>query len=288
MAQELFRRWLVKNLAVVLLLAPALVGALACAGGGSSAKLHIVLEAQPSSGQDVSAGDVVAALQKRLDAYELKGKISKAASNFVVDLSSDLEQSVATKDLTTVGLLEFCEPVTDSGGNVAVVQQGTVQYQPGTCEPARDASGNVVVDGGSIVYLPLSSSTGRGTIVWQAAKGDLNGTQTSLTSAFMTEANAEHNQITNQPLLIFSWNRDGSKLCEEITGRLAAVKFPLAMFLDGVPLRGENGQIIAPTVQSQISNSGEITGLSQVETESLAKLLNGGPLPVPLRVVPNQ
>jgi preprotein translocase subunit SecD len=278
----------VKYLTVVLLLAGGLIGALACAGGGSSTKLRLTLEPQPASGQDVSAGDVVAALQKRLDAYGVKGKISKAGSNFVVDLSSDVERSAAVKDLTTVGLLEFCEPVTDSGGNVAVAQQGTVQYQPGTCEPARDASGNVVVDGGSIIYVPLSGDTDRGAIVWQPAKGDLNGTQTALTSQFMTKANVETNQITELPVLIFSFSKDGSQLSQQITGRLAATRSPLAPFIDGQPIRGDNGAIFAPTVQSQITDSGQITGLGSAEAQDLARLFSAGPLPVALRIVPNQ
>jgi preprotein translocase subunit SecD len=260
----------------------------ACGGGGSSAKLHIVLEPQPASGQDVSADDVVAALRKRLDAYDLNGKISKDGANFVVDLSSDVDQATAVTDLTTVGLLEFCEPVTDADGSIAVVQQGgVVQYQSGTCEPERDPSGNIVLDGGSIIYLPLSSSLDRSLIVWQAAKGHLNGTETALTSAFMTNAFVQENPITKQPLLLFEWGEDGRKLSAEITERLAAHSFPLAMFLDGAPLQGEDGKIIAPTVQSTITTEAQITGLTKVETEKLANLLSAGPLPVPLAVASN-
>ena len=277
-----------KYLVASAILAFACLGGLACGGGGSSAKLHIVFEPQPAPGQGVSASDIVAALQKRLDAYGLKGKISQDGASIAADVSSDIDQATAVTDLTTVGLLEFCEPITDSVGNVAAVQQGgVVQYQPGTCEPKRDASGNIVLDGGSIIYLPLSSDLDRNTIVWQAAKGDLNGTQTGLTSSFMTRAIVTENQITRSPILVFEWNEDGRKLSGEITEHLAATRSPLTMFLDGAPLHGEDGKIIAPTVQSKITSAGQITGLSKVETERLARLLNGGPLPVPLRVVPD-
>jgi preprotein translocase subunit SecD len=94
--------------------------------------------------------------------------------------------------------------------------------------------------------------------------------------------------VLNQPLLTFAWTDDGAHLSEQITERLAGQEFPLAVFLDGQPIRGESGGIIAPTVQSTISASGQITGLSADDANELSSLLNTGSFPVPLRVVQQQ
>jgi hypothetical protein len=94
--------------------------------------------------------------------------------------------------------------------------------------------------------------------------------------------------VTALPLLIFEMNGKGSKIMGDVTSRLAADKFPLATFLDGEPITGDNNAIIAPTVQSQITDQGEISGLSSKEARQLSKLLNTGAFPIPLRVVQQQ
>ena len=54
---------------------------------------------------------------------------------------------------------------------------------------------------------------------------------------------------------------------------------PLAIFLDNLPISW-------PTVQSTITDSGQITGNFTVEgTKQLSKLLNAGALPVPVKLV---
>jgi preprotein translocase subunit SecD len=59
----------------------------------------------------------------------------------------------------------------------------------------------------------------------------------------------------------------------------------MAFFLDGEPVRGADGRLVAPLVQGQISNQGIIEGLSLRDAETLSTLLRTGAFPVPLRVV---
>jgi len=91
-----------------------------------------------------------------------------------------------------------------------------------------------------------------------------------------------------QILLIFQFNKQGADIAEQVTVRLEDGNYPLAPFLDGEPIRGDDGQIIAPSVQGTITDQGQISGLSRGEAGELSKLLNTGAFPVPLRVVAQQ
>lgn len=85
---------------------------------------------------------------------------------------------------------------------------------------------------------------------------------------------------TNQVVLLFEWDETGAQLSKQITTRLLGK--PLAIYLGDEPLRGEDGHIIAPTVQAVIEDSGQITGLSLTDAVELSKLLNAGRIDVPL------
>ena len=85
---------------------------------------------------------------------------------------------------------------------------------------------------------------------------------------------------TNQVVLLFEWDETGAQLSKQITTRLLGK--PLAIYLGDEPLRGEDGHIIAPTVQAVIDDSGQITGLSLTDAVELSKLLNAGRIDVPL------
>jgi preprotein translocase subunit SecD len=88
--------------------------------------------------------------------------------------------------------------------------------------------------------------------------------------------------------MTFEFNGDGAQISGEVTDRLARNQLPLAVFLDGQPITGDDDHIIAPSVQSRITNQGEITGLSVKEARNLSTLLNTGAFPIPLRVIQRQ
>ena len=85
---------------------------------------------------------------------------------------------------------------------------------------------------------------------------------------------------TSEVLLLFEMDETGAQLFEQVSTRLMGK--PLAIFLGDEPLRGEDGQIIAPTVQAVITDSGQITGLSLVDAQELSRVLNAGRIDVPL------
>jgi len=87
-------------------------------------------------------------------------------------------------------------------------------------------------------------------------------------------------------MLYFEWNEEGSEISGEVTGRL--IGQPLAIFLSGEPLLGDDEQPIAPIVQSQITDRGQIEGLSLKEATELSQLLNAGRIPVPLNPIYEQ
>jgi preprotein translocase subunit SecD len=85
---------------------------------------------------------------------------------------------------------------------------------------------------------------------------------------------------TSEVLLLFEMDETGAKLFAQISTRLLGK--PLAIFLGDEPLRGEDGRIIAPTVQAVIEDKGQITRLSLVDAQELSRVLNAGRIDVPL------
>ncbi len=119
-----------------------------------------------------------------------------------------------------------------------------------------------------------------GNEVWVPATAIIDGQERALTSAYFRENTAVNLDSWGSFLLVFEWNEEGSKLSEEITGRLIDRK--LGIFEGDEPLRGEDEKPIAPFVRSVITGRGQIEGLSRNEAIELSQQLNAGRLPVPL------
>ena len=210
--------------------------------------------------------------------------------------------SAATaRDLTRPAVLMFCEGLQQGGQGggpgtpLAVVPDGSkVVYKKGTCEPDIDENGQVAIknDDGTISRIAptyTTSYTGD-TIVWTPAKGDLNGAPTTMTGNFLkSDAKVQFNSL-GAPILVFNMTNDGQKIFGSLTGRIGDPQagLPLATFLDGEPIRGENGNVIAPRVQGQITDTGTTTGLSLNDAQRLRTFLNNGAFPIPLKVIQQQ
>jgi preprotein translocase subunit SecD len=115
---------------------------------------------------------------------------------------------------------------------------------------------------------------------WKPATAEIDGQEKELTSSYFQENTYVTTNSLGSPLLVFKWNKDGSQLSQAITTRL--VSQPLGIFEGDQPLLGEDGRPIAPTVNSVITESGQIEGLSYSEATTLSMQLNAGRLPVPL------
>ena len=109
---------------------------------------------------------------------------------------------------------------------------------------------------------------------WTPATGTVNGEELILSSRYFKENTYPTvDQTTGQALLIFYWDETGAQLSEQITTRLLGE--PLGIFLG-------DDLITAPTVQSVITDSGQIEGMSLSEAQELSRLLNAGRIDVPL------
>ena len=115
---------------------------------------------------------------------------------------------------------------------------------------------------------------------WTPATGTVNGENLTLTSRYFKENTSIATDSLGKPLLIFEWDETGAQLSKQITTRLLGK--PLAIYLGDEPLKGEDGHIIAPTVQAVIEDKGQIEGLSLADATELKDLLNAGRIPVPL------
>lgn len=104
---------------------------------------------------------------------------------------------------------------------------------------------------------------------------------TGLTGEQLKKAEAQFDQNTGDPEISLEFNDDGKKLFAEITTR--NVNKPVAIFLDGVPLS-------TPRVSEPIREGrAVINGKFNIkEAKDLARDLNAGALPVPIKLVNQQ
>jgi len=121
---------------------------------------------------------------------------------------------------------------------------------------------------------------------WKSATAVIDGEEVALTSVFFKENTYVTRDDFGRLFLIFEWDEEGSKLSEEITGRL--INKPLGIFEGDSALLGDEGIPIAPIVRSVITDRGQIEGLSFGEATELSRLLNAGRIPVPLTPIYEQ
>jgi preprotein translocase subunit SecD len=121
---------------------------------------------------------------------------------------------------------------------------------------------------------------------WVPAMGTIGGQEKELTSSYFQENTYVTTDDLNQVLLIFEWDSEGSRLSEQITGRM--IGQPLGIFLSDEPLLGDDGRPIAPIVRSRIVDRGQIEGLSLNEASQISQLLNAGRIPLPLTPIYDQ
>jgi len=105
---------------------------------------------------------------------------------------------------------------------------------------------------------------------------------TALTGKYLKGAELGFDQTaTYKSLVLLQFNDEGSKIFEDLTSR--NVGKPLAIYIDGLP-------ISAPVVQEVISGGrAQITGDFTIdEAKALARNLNAGALPVPIKLISQQ
>jgi len=121
---------------------------------------------------------------------------------------------------------------------------------------------------------------------WKPTMAEIDGQEIALTSGYFNDNTYVGTDNLGKIILAFEWNETGSQMFEEITGRL--LNQQLGIFLGDESLRGDDNIPIAPVIQSVITDSGIIEGLSAGEATELSKLLNAGRIPVPLTSIYEQ
>jgi preprotein translocase subunit SecD len=177
-------------------------------------------------------------------------------------------KDVIEKRINALGITEPIVEVQKQGGEYSIAIQ-----LPGIAdiEKAKEMVGLFTV-------LEFREQDAAGN--WTPATGEVNGENLTLSSRyFKTNTSVTVDQY-GKPLLIFEWDETGAQLSQQVTTRLLGK--PLAIYLGDEPLRGEDGQIIAPTVKAVITDKGQIEGLTLADAQELSKLLNAGRIPVPL------
>jgi preprotein translocase subunit SecD len=119
-----------------------------------------------------------------------------------------------------------------------------------------------------------------GTMLMGSANGDgrkyLIEKRVMVSGEMLDGATANFDQ-NNQPAVSFTLNSNGARRFGKVTGE--NIGRPFAIILDGEV-------VSAPTIQSQIFGSGQITGdFSVAETNELALVLRAGALPAPLIIL---
>ncbi|MBI5731752.1 MAG: protein translocase subunit SecD [Candidatus Magasanikbacteria bacterium] len=118
-------------------------------------------------------------------------------------------------------------------------------------------------------------------VLLQGAKGDekeptVEFAGTPLGGRYLTAARLTSDSL-GQPQVAISFNSEGAKLFEELTGK--NVGKPLAIFID-------NQLISSPRVNEKISGGNAvITGVNGEEAKALVNLLNAGALPAPVSLI---
>ncbi len=286
--------------------------------GGS----RIVLQAD-IAGTNVSAEDLNSGLdaakqivERRVNPFGVsESQVQRSGTDkLVVELPGVSQQTA--KDITRPAVLMFCEALQQGGQSastgqstsVAIVPDGNaVYYKPGTCEPDIDENGQIATGTGtgadrqeakdpttgqvvrvkpSYVSVSALQNVGKENVVWTPAKGDLDGVPTIMTGSFLKSNAQVRFDALGAPQLTFSMTNAGQQIFGSLSQRL--IGLPLATFLDGEPIRGEKGQILAPTINATITDSGQTTGLSLGDAQRLRTFLNNGAFPIPLKVIQQQ
>jgi protein-export membrane protein SecD len=104
---------------------------------------------------------------------------------------------------------------------------------------------------------------------------------TPLTGKYLEKAELNFDQTTMKPMVLLQFNTEGAQLFESLTEKNIGKLLPI--YIDSI-------LISAPTVQEKISGGkAQITGSFTVEeAKELARNLNAGALPVPIKLISQQ
>lgn len=214
--------------------------------------VEIVVQAQPPAGYDPA---------------NLNGAMNTALSIFDRRLNgSGLTEAEVTRQGTSTIVADIPGTTLDQAksliGKTAQLEFEEPKIDPSTQAQAKDANGNPEFTPACLDY------------------GCPNGEQPLTGKLLKPDASVGQDQI-GQPQVNFNFTSEGAKIFGAVTQRNIGKQ--VAIYLDGQ-------QISAPVVNSQITNSGEISGgdITAASAATLVAQLNAGALPLPFNVISEQ
>jgi preprotein translocase subunit SecD len=215
--------------------------------GGTRLVLQADLSANPDIDLDEALNSAVDVIERRVNAFGVAESITeRVGSNRIQVQLPGISADEALDQIGRTAQLQFMEM-------------------------ARDENGDVILEGpdGTTTTQPLQTVLNDAALVQSArfvpvTVVDADGVQRILDGRYLdrNEIRADRSSITNLPQLLFGMTGEGGELLAIATARLSNPPQPLAFFLDDDPIRGDDGRIIAPLVQQQLSEDGVINGLN--------------------------
>lgn len=223
--------------------------------GGS----HLIYEADLSQIEEKEKGNAMAGLrdviERRVNYLGVQEPIVQVqGERLIVELAGVIDPGQAIKEIGKTPFLEFREQKPDE--EIKKIEQKRKEIEGKSME--------------EIQKIPD----------WQLAFEE-PFQPTPLTGRYLKKAELGFDPTTQEPLVLLQFNDEGAKIFEQLTSR--NIKKPLAIYIDGI-------LISAPVVQEKISGGkAQITGNFNVkEARELARNLNAGALPVPIKLISQQ
>lgn len=226
----------------------------------------------PGSDPDQAMESVKKLMEDRVNEFGVaETEVTQEGRNRIAIQIPGVDPEEAERLIGRTALLVFREPEIDDARQVVCLREDGTKFSVPT------TSLSVTTNADGVRQMTCTSGTDTGVVNWLPATGDVQGQTRALTGAQVREAQADVIAGTGNVVNLF-FTGEGQQLFEQITARL--VGLPLGIFLD-------DELLTAPNVQQAITGeSTVITGLDSLdEAKDLAKLINAGALPVPLRTI---
>jgi preprotein translocase subunit SecD len=235
---------------------------------------RLVLEADISNQPDVDLDDAMESavdiVERRVNAFGVAESITeRVGSNRIQVQLPGISAEEALDKIGRTAQLKFMEIETDQNGLLLIDDPATGQAR-GVTVAELDAN-RALLENARFKPIVVVDEDG--------VARELNGSLLDRGSIFVDR------DVVGSPVLNFGMTDEGADLLSQATARLSSPPQPIAFFLDDEPIRSASGQILAPTVQGQISDEGTITNLAIDDARDLSTLLRTGAFPVPLNVV---
>jgi preprotein translocase subunit SecD len=237
--------------------------------GGTRLVMEADISRNPDINLDEALDSAVEVVERRVNAFGVAESITeRVGSNRIQVQLPGISSEEAAERIGRTAQLQFMELARDENGDVLV------RSPDGTTTPVPyDQVRQSIQLLEAAVWVPVTVTDSDG------VPREINGSYLDRSGIFVSQS------ISGLPILNFAMNDEGADLLGQATARLAQNQEPMAFFLDGEPIRGADGFIVAPFVRSQISEQGIIEGINIGDANTLSTLLRTGAFPIPLRIV---